>query len=177
MRSSTRRFLVLVVLGGMFYTSRRWWRVRTAPPGQTTPATGWPPVPTTPDPLTPDPLTPDPLTPDPLTPDPLTPDPLTPDPLTPDPLTPDPLTPDPVPTLGQAEQEEEIERRAAAGGDGLGGADPIEGHCPEGFPVKAKDRSRIYHLPGMAAYVRTVPDRCYRSAEEAEAHGFRRAKH
>jgi hypothetical protein len=152
MRSSTRRFLVLVVLGGMFYTSRRWWRVRTAPPGQTTPATGWPPVP-------------------------LTPDPLTPDPLTPDPLTPDPLTPDPVPPLGQAEQVEEIERRAAAGGDDLGGADPIEGHCPEGFPVKAKERSRIYHLPGMAAYVRTVPDRCYRSAEEAEAHGFRRAKH
>jgi hypothetical protein len=43
-------------------------------------------------------------------------------------------------------------------------------------PVKAKESSRLYHLPGMLAYDRTRPDRCYPSAEDAEADGFVRAK-
>jgi hypothetical protein len=43
-------------------------------------------------------------------------------------------------------------------------------------PVKAKESSRLYHLPGMLAYERTRPDRCYQSAEAAEADGFVRAK-
>jgi hypothetical protein len=34
----------------------------------------------------------------------------------------------------------------------------------------------IYHLPGMAAYGRTLPDRCYADPEAAEADGFVRAK-
>lgn len=51
-----------------------------------------------------------------------------------------------------------------------------DGSCPDGFPVKAKERSRLYHLPGMFAYARTTPDRCYRDAEAAEADGFTRAK-
>lgn len=50
-----------------------------------------------------------------------------------------------------------------------------DGSCPAGYPVKAKLRSGVYHLEGMAAYARTRPDRCYRSAEAAEAGGFRRA--
>lgn len=49
------------------------------------------------------------------------------------------------------------------------------GSCPAGYPVKAKLRSGVYHLEGMAAYARTRPDRCYPSAEAAEAGGFRRA--
>lgn len=57
-----------------------------------------------------------------------------------------------------------------------GGVEPADGACPDGYPVKAKLRSRLYHLPGMAAYNRTVPDRCYRSAEDAEADGFSRAR-
>jgi hypothetical protein len=44
------------------------------------------------------------------------------------------------------------------------------------YPVKAKESSRLYHLPGMLAYDRTRPDRCYVSAEAAEADGFVRAK-
>lgn len=48
--------------------------------------------------------------------------------------------------------------------------------CPPGYLVKAKRSSRLYHLPGMAAYERTRPDRCYASAEAAEADGFARAK-
>jgi hypothetical protein len=43
-------------------------------------------------------------------------------------------------------------------------------------PVKAKESSRLYHLPGMLAYDRTRPDRCYLSPEAAEADGFARAK-
>jgi hypothetical protein len=53
--------------------------------------------------------------------------------------------------------------------------DPVEKACPAGFPVKVKLASGIYHLPGMLAYERTSPDRCYVSAEEAEADGFRAA--
>jgi hypothetical protein len=54
--------------------------------------------------------------------------------------------------------------------------DPVEKACPAGFPVKVKLASGIYHLPGMLAYDRTAPDRCYVSGEEAEADGFRAAK-
>ncbi|MDQ3146360.1 MAG: nuclease, partial [Actinomycetota bacterium] len=48
--------------------------------------------------------------------------------------------------------------------------------CPATHPVKAKLPSRIYHLPGMANYSRTVPDRCYADGDAAEADGFRKAK-
>jgi hypothetical protein len=44
------------------------------------------------------------------------------------------------------------------------------------YPVKAKESSRLYHLPGMLAYDRTRPDRCYLTPEAAEADGFVRAK-
>ena len=58
-----------------------------------------------------------------------------------------------------------------------GWVDPApDGSCPDGYPVKVKQRSRLYHLPGMFAYTRTVPDRCYPTAEAAEADGFTRAK-
>ncbi len=50
------------------------------------------------------------------------------------------------------------------------------GACPEGHLVKVKLSSRLYHLPGMAAYARTTPDRCYPTAEAAEEDGFTRAK-
>lgn len=48
--------------------------------------------------------------------------------------------------------------------------------CPPSHPVKAKLASRLYHLPGMLAYERTIPDRCYASEEAAAADGLRRAK-
>src|SRR5262245_57338326 len=37
-------------------------------------------------------------------------------------------------------------------------SDPVERACPPGFEVKVKLASGIYHLPGMFAYQRTVPD-------------------
>ena len=53
---------------------------------------------------------------------------------------------------------------------------PVDGACPPGYPVKANDNSGIYHLPGGRFYARTVPERCYAAAEDAEADGYRRAK-
>ena len=53
---------------------------------------------------------------------------------------------------------------------------PIDGECPPGYPIKAKLGSRIFHQPGGLSYERTRPDRCYPSAEAAEADGFRAAK-
>lgn len=58
----------------------------------------------------------------------------------------------------------------------LSWVEPVEGLCPDGYPVKAKVRSGIYHRPGVTAYGRTTPDRCYPSAEAAEADGLRPAK-
>lgn len=51
-----------------------------------------------------------------------------------------------------------------------------DGSCPDGFPVKAKLASGIFHLPGGASYQRTTPDRCYADQVAAEAAGLRRAK-
>lgn len=54
--------------------------------------------------------------------------------------------------------------------------EPTNGNCPPGYPVKAKLQSGIFHLPGMALYERTNPDRCYPSADAAEADGLRVSK-
>jgi hypothetical protein len=51
-----------------------------------------------------------------------------------------------------------------------------DGGCPDGYPVKAKTSSKIFHAPGGTMYERTVPDRCYPSAEAAEADGYRASK-
>ncbi len=53
---------------------------------------------------------------------------------------------------------------------------PVDGACPEGFPIKAKLSSGIFHQPGGAAYARTKPDRCYASADDALLDGLRAAK-
>lgn len=53
---------------------------------------------------------------------------------------------------------------------------PTDGVCPTGHPIKANLRSGIFHLPGMSAYERTNPDRCYVDAEGAVSDGLRVAK-
>ncbi len=53
---------------------------------------------------------------------------------------------------------------------------PEGGLCPTTHPVKAKLSSKLFHLPGMFAYARTNPDRCYADAASAEADGLRPAK-
>jgi hypothetical protein len=54
--------------------------------------------------------------------------------------------------------------------------EPIGDVCPTSHPVKAKLASKIFHLPGMANYERTKPDRCYVDAAAAEGDGLRAAK-
>jgi micrococcal nuclease len=54
--------------------------------------------------------------------------------------------------------------------------DPNGNICPKSHPVKAKLSSKIFQLPGMFAYDRTNPDRCYKTPEAAVADGFRAAK-
>ena len=53
---------------------------------------------------------------------------------------------------------------------------PVDGECPEGYPIKANDNSRIYHVPGGRSYARTKAERCYVDAESAAADGYRAAK-
>jgi hypothetical protein len=50
------------------------------------------------------------------------------------------------------------------------------GECPDGYPIKAKMGSKIFHCPGQLNYDRTTPDRCYVHATAAEADGLRAAK-
>ena len=51
-----------------------------------------------------------------------------------------------------------------------------DGSCPDGYPVKAKSSSGIFHVPGGASYERTRPDRCYRDPAAAERDGLRAAR-
>ncbi|MBK9179191.1 MAG: hypothetical protein IPM45_06380 [Acidimicrobiales bacterium] len=80
----------------------------------------------------------------------------------------------PQPTEAPWPPLEVVPSPAPAGDDPW--VEPTEGTCPATHPVKAKLASGIYHLPGMLNYERTRPDRCYASAEAAEADGLRPAK-
>ncbi len=51
-----------------------------------------------------------------------------------------------------------------------------DGAVPRGHPVKAKESSGIFHVPGGRFYDRTNADRCYRTAAAAEADGYRQSK-
>lgn len=77
--------------------------------------------------------------------------------------------PDLTPELRHADQltEADAEDRFLPGGG--------TSTAPRDFPVKANQRSGIYHLPGDLAYDRTVASRYYRTAEGADADGFRHA--
>jgi hypothetical protein len=53
---------------------------------------------------------------------------------------------------------------------------PPDGGIPDGYPVKAKDASKIFHVTGQMNYDRTTADRFYASPAAAEADGYRPAK-
>ena len=48
--------------------------------------------------------------------------------------------------------------------------------CPDSHPIKAKLSSKLFHLPGMFAYPRTKPDRCYDTEQSAVEDGLTKAK-
>ena len=54
--------------------------------------------------------------------------------------------------------------------------EPVGTTCPPDHPVKVKMASRLLRVPGMFAYDRTRPDRCYPNEDEAIAEGFTRAQ-
>jgi hypothetical protein len=66
-------------------------------------------------------------------------------------------------------------KAAADGAPTTAWVEPEGPVCPPSHPVKAKLRSGIFHLPGMAAYRRTTPDRCYPDEAAAEGDGLRKA--
>lgn len=86
-----------------------------------------------------------------------------------------PAAPAPAP-VKKAAPRKAAARKAATASAGAPWVEPDGKACPPGHPVKAKLASRLYHLPGMLAYDRTVPDRCYADPAGAEADGFTRAK-
>jgi hypothetical protein len=152
MRRSVRSAFVLGVLAGLVLALVRA-LTRETRPG---PAPLAAPVPTLPT-GTPPARTPVPV--EVVAPPPAT-APVTPEPATRQPTTPPPAT-EPAP-----------ETAADAGV----WVEPVDGDCPDGFPIKAKVASGIYHRPGGLSYARTKPDRCYPDGPTAEADGFRAAK-
>jgi hypothetical protein len=54
--------------------------------------------------------------------------------------------------------------------------EPVDGTCPDGYPVKANNNSGIFHVPGGRFYDRTVAERCYANEDDAVADGYRPAK-
>jgi hypothetical protein len=81
-------------------------------------------------------------------------------------LSPDPWTPIPTPR----------EAVAAVQAPAAWVLTNEDGSCPPTHPIKAKASSHLYHLPGMFAYDRTNPDRCYAEEAAAIADGFTKAK-
>ncbi len=51
-----------------------------------------------------------------------------------------------------------------------------DGSTPPSHPIKANQSSGIFHVPGGRFYDRTKPERCYATAAEAEADGYRQSK-
>jgi hypothetical protein len=54
--------------------------------------------------------------------------------------------------------------------------EPSGAVCPPSHPIKAKLSSKLFHLPGMLAYDRCKPDRCYATEPDAVADGLQKAK-
>jgi hypothetical protein len=78
-----------------------------------------------------------------------------------------PLAPEPQPAAAE-------KRKAAA--PAARWVPPVDGKCPDGYPLKANGNSGIFHVPGGRFYDRTVAERCYANADDAIADGYRPAK-
>jgi hypothetical protein len=76
--------------------------------------------------------------------------------------------------IDEAADEQPIPHVATDVDDAVPGDGTTE--CPEGFPVKGNDRSRLYHMLGGNAYARTKADVCFRTPEAAERAGYRPAQ-
>jgi len=77
------------------------------------------------------------------------------------------------PTAGEPLTAPAVTPKPAVPAEDPWAAPTADGGCPDGYPVKAKLKSKIFHVAGGVLYERTVPDRCYASAQAAEADGLR----
>lgn len=82
----------------------------------------------------------------------------------------------PAATMQPAAKTQPAAAPAATASKAAKWVEPVNGECPEGYPIKANDNSRIFHVPGGRFYDRTVAERCYASADDAVADGYRPAK-
>ena len=87
-----------------------------------------------------------------------------------------PLPPDEADPLVEAAPADTSTSAAAEAGSGAWRPPDPDGGCPDGYPVKANDKSGIFHVPGGRFYERTRPDRCYPDTGSAIADGYRQAK-
>lgn len=91
-----------------------------------------------------------------------------------------PAFPDPVPAPAPETAAETVPEPAFADATAAepvrAWVAPVDGACPADHPVKLNENSGIFHVPGGRFYERTTPDRCYASADAAEADGYRAAK-
>jgi hypothetical protein len=85
-------------------------------------------------------------------------------------------TPDDEPAGVAAPHFTQISEEHSTAGGSERWRTPVDGQCPDGYPVKANQSSGIFHLPGGRSYERTVPARCYATADDAEADGYRQSK-
>jgi hypothetical protein len=53
---------------------------------------------------------------------------------------------------------------------------PVGRDCPEGYPIKARRATRLYHVPGGAWYPRMTPDTCFATEAAAQQAGYRRSR-
>ncbi|WP_415152512.1 hypothetical protein [Propionicimonas sp.] len=78
--------------------------------------------------------------------------------------------------LDQLADEAEGGDAAPLAGSPYGDGSYVGEEPPEGFTIKGNDRSMKYHLPGSAAYERTIAEVWFDSEEAAQEAGFVRAQ-
>lgn len=57
-----------------------------------------------------------------------------------------------------------------------GSSTPLGANCPPGYPIKGNADSMIYHLPTGAFYLKTHPETCFATPEQAEQQGYRKSQ-
>jgi hypothetical protein len=51
-----------------------------------------------------------------------------------------------------------------------------DGSCPDGYPIRANEKSGIFHVPEGRFYAITKSERCYPNAQAALDDGYRQSK-
>jgi hypothetical protein len=98
-------------------------------------------------------------------------------PLPPRAASPDEPAEPPVVATAVAPAPDDVGSAATVGDTTVAWVAAVRGEAmPDGYPVKVKVSSGIFHVPGGRFYERTMPDRWYATADAAEADGYRRSK-